>query len=121
MKARPVPIRSSGFAEACFKVQFAWKFDNEQKNLNSRQINFEITARCPETGARTGLLTTGHSRIETPCFMPVGTQATVKGIPQGILYDDLGLRIILANTYHLFLRPGHEAIERMGGLHRFMS
>jgi queuine tRNA-ribosyltransferase len=73
------------------------------------------------TRARTGIVRTGHSEIETPCFMPVGTQATVKGIPQEVLYGDLGARIILANTYHLFLRPGHESIQRMGGLHKFMS
>jgi queuine tRNA-ribosyltransferase len=53
--------------------------------------------------------------------MPVGTQATVKGVPQSVLYDDLGARIVLANTYHLFLRPGHELIRQLGGLHRFMS
>jgi len=86
-----------------------------------RQVTFEITAECPVTRARTGLLHTGHGVIETPVFMPVGTQATVKGVPQDHLYDQLGARIILANTYHLFLRPGHEAIRRMGGLHRFMS
>jgi queuine tRNA-ribosyltransferase len=89
--------------------------------LPTRQITFEITAECPETKARTGILRTGHSKIETPCFMPVGTQATVKGIPQETLYDILGARIILANTYHLFLRPGQQSIQRMGGLHRFMS
>ena len=87
----------------------------------SRQITFEVTAQCPVTRARTGIVRTGHSEIETPCFMPVGTQATVKGIPQEVLYGDLGARIILANTYHLFLRPGHESIQRMGGLHKFMS
>ena len=59
--------------------------------------------------------------IETPVFMPVGTQATVKGLTQRDLADELGVRILLANTYHLYLRPGHEAIARMGGLHRFMS
>ena len=82
---------------------------------------FELVAECRETGARAGVLHTAHGDIETPVFMPVGTQATVKGLTQRDLADDLDVRILLANTYHLFLRPGHEAIRRMGGLHRFMS
>ncbi len=73
------------------------------------------------TRARAGLLHTAHGVIETPVFMPVGTQATVKGLTQRHLEADLDAKIILANTYHLFLRPGHERIERLGGLHRFMS
>ena len=68
-----------------------------------------------------GILHTAHGTIETPVFMPVGTQATVKGLTQRDLADDLGVPILLANTYHLFLRPGHEFIRKMGGLHRFMS
>ncbi|MBI2679813.1 MAG: tRNA guanosine(34) transglycosylase Tgt [Candidatus Solibacter usitatus] len=82
---------------------------------------FEIVAECGETRARAGLLETAHGVVETPVFMPVGTQATVKGLTQRDLADELGVRILLANTYHLYLRPGHEAIARMGGLHRFMS
>jgi queuine tRNA-ribosyltransferase len=85
------------------------------------QITFEIVAECSTTRARAGLLHTPHGTIETPVFMPVGTQATVKGLNQRDLADDLGVKILLANTYHLYLRPGHEAIRRMGGLHRFMS
>jgi queuine tRNA-ribosyltransferase len=84
-------------------------------------LHFEIQATCPETGARAGLLHTAHGTIETPVFMPVGTQGTVKSLSPRDLVEDLDARIILANTYHLFLRPGHERIERMGGLHRFMS
>ncbi len=67
------------------------------------------------------MLHTQHGDIETPVFMPVGTQATVKGLNQRELSEELGARILLANTYHLFLRPGHELIRQMGGLHRFMS
>ncbi len=78
-------------------------------------------AECRETGARAGLLHTPHGTIETPVFMPVGTQATVKGLTQRDLNEELGVRILLANTYHLFLRPGHELIRKLGGLHRFMS
>ncbi len=85
------------------------------------QISFEIQAECPITRARAGVLHTGHGDIETPVFMPVGTQATVKGLSQRDLAQDLDVRILLANTYHLYLRPGHELIQRLGGLHRFMS
>jgi queuine tRNA-ribosyltransferase len=86
-----------------------------------RQVSFEVERECPETGARAGLLHTPHGVIETPVFMPVGTQASVKGLSGRDLDADLGARILLANTYHLFLRPGHEPIRRMGGLHKFMS
>jgi queuine tRNA-ribosyltransferase len=84
-------------------------------------LRFEIQATCPETGARAGLLHTAHGIIETPVFMPVGTQGTVKGLSPRDLETDLDCRVILANTYHLFLRPGHERIERLGGLHQFMA
>ena len=70
--------------------------------------------------ARTGRLLTPHAEIETPVFMPVGTVASVKGVPQDIL-EDLGAHIILGNTYHLYLRPGIDTVRRMGGLHGFMS
>jgi len=85
------------------------------------QITFEVIAECPQTRARAGLLHTSHGTIETPVFMPVGTQATVKGLTQRDLADDLCVKILLANTYHLYLRPGHQLIREMGGLHRFMS
>src|SRR5215813_10758350 len=85
------------------------------------QISFEILAECKHTRARTGILHTPHGDIETPVFMPVGTQATVKGLTQRDLAEDLGVQILLANTYHLYLRPGHETVRKLGGLHRFMS
>ncbi len=81
---------------------------------------FEILQSDPATGARRGKLTTPHGVIETPVFMPVGTAATVKGLTQDAL-EELGAGIILANTYHLYLRPGHELIRKLGGLHAFMS
>jgi len=84
-------------------------------------IAFETVAECPVTRARAGLLHTPHGTIETPVFMPVGTQGSVKGLTQRDLADELGVKILLANTYHLYLRPGHELIRQMGGLHRFMS
>ena len=70
--------------------------------------------------ARAGLLETAHGVVETPVFMPVGTQATVKALSSGDL-ERLGARIILGNTYHLALRPGAERVAAFGGLHRFMS
>jgi queuine tRNA-ribosyltransferase len=82
-------------------------------------FQFEILATDP-TGARLGRLTTPHGLIETPAFMPVGTAATVKGQTQDDL-EGLKVQILLANTYHLYLRPGHELIRGMGGLHAFMA
>src|SRR5713226_1143228 len=82
-------------------------------------FSFEV-AKTDPSGARRGRLTTPHGVIETPFFMPVGTAATVKGLTQGAL-EELGAEIILANTYHLYLRPGHELIRKLGGLHKFMS
>ncbi len=86
-----------------------------------RQVTFELQAECPVTRARAGILHTEHGDIPTPVFMPVGTQATVKGLNQRDLWDVIQARIILSNTYHLYLRPGHELIRSLGGLHRFMS
>ena len=82
---------------------------------------FRIVARCPETGARAGLLHTAHGVVETPVFMPVGTQGSVKGLSPRDLIEQLDVPILLANTYHLYLRPGPELIQRLGGLHRFMG
>ncbi len=82
-------------------------------------FSFEVLQHDP-TGARLGKLTTPHGVIDTPVFMPVGTAATVKGLTQEAL-EVLGAKIILANTYHLYLRPGHALIRKLGGLHRFMS
>ena len=85
------------------------------------KMNFSFeAAKTDPSGARCGRWMTPHGAIETPAFMPVGTQATVKGLTQEAL-EELGAGIILANTYHLYLRPGHELVRRLGGLHRFMS
>ncbi len=81
---------------------------------------FTVVKECAHTGARLGLLRTGHGVVETPAFMPVGTQATVKALtPQEL--RQCGAQMILSNTYHLYLRPGHRLIQEMGGLHRFMG
>ncbi len=81
--------------------------------------------RTAERGGRRGRLLLPHGAVETPVFMPVGTAATVKAVEQGVLErmgeSGAGAQIILANTYHLYLRPGHELIARMGGVHRFMG
>jgi queuine tRNA-ribosyltransferase len=81
-------------------------------------IEFHIEGRAGS--ARAGRLLTPHGKIETPVFMPVGTVATVKGVSQDIL-EELGVQILLGNTYHLYLRPGVETVRQMGGLHGFMS
>jgi queuine tRNA-ribosyltransferase len=80
---------------------------------------FEVL-KTDADGGRCGRLSTPHGVVETPFFLPVGTQASVKALTQEVL-EELGVEIILANTYHLYLRPGHELVRRFGGLHRFMS
>ena len=81
-------------------------------------IQFQIEAA--HTGGRAGTLATPHAVVETPVFMPVGTAGTVKGVPQDLL-EELGVKILLGNTYHLYLRPGVEIVREMGGLHGFMA
>lgn len=82
-------------------------------------MKFELIAQDKKTGARAGILHTEHGSIETPIFMPVGTVGTVKGVFKEQLDKDIQAQIILGNTYHLYLRPGTEIIEKAGGLHRF--
>jgi queuine tRNA-ribosyltransferase len=89
----------------------------------TRPLSFETLVPAPADGstrARLGRLTTPHGTVDTPMFMPVGTNATVKALDPDDLAE-VGAQIILANTYHLYLRPGHERIARLGGLHRFMG
>jgi queuine tRNA-ribosyltransferase len=82
-------------------------------------VAFNLLA-ATSSGGRRGQLDLPHRTVETPVFMPVGTAGTVKAVPQDVL-ESLGAEIILGNTYHLYLRPGHEPVRRMGGLHRFIS
>jgi queuine tRNA-ribosyltransferase len=82
---------------------------------------FKVAARDKELKARTGVLVTEHGEIPTPIFMPVGTAGTVKGILQQDLIDEIDAKIILGNTYHLYLRPGMDVLKEAGGLHRFMN
>lgn len=83
-------------------------------------IKFELKHICKQTGARYGILETPHGSFETPIFMPVGTQATVKGLSPDEL-KSMDAKIILSNTYHLWMRPGEDLIEEAGGLHKFMN
>lgn len=83
-------------------------------------VTYELIHVCKQTGARLGRVHTPHGSFDTPAFMPVGTQASVKGMSPDEL-KDVKAGIILGNTYHLYLRPGHELIEKAGGLHRFMN
>ncbi len=94
--------------------------DTEAGSTTRLPVRFQCRASDSNSSARTGLLETAHGSLETPAFMPVGTQATVKGIVPDQLRD-AGSRMILANTYHLALRPGEEVVAAMGGLHRFMG
>lgn len=87
----------------------------------SKYMKFELQAVCPDTGARAGLLHTDHGVIETPIFMPVGTVGSVKAVMQDQLVNDVKAQIILGNTYHLYLRPGTDILEKAGGLHKFIG
>jgi queuine tRNA-ribosyltransferase len=84
-------------------------------------MTFEIQHTDPKSNARAGKITTDHGVIETPIFMPVGTVASVKAVHVNELKDDIKAQIILGNTYHLYLRPGIDTLERAGGLHKFNS
>lgn len=88
--------------------------------MNNKNFSFEIEKVCSRTGARAGILHTPHGDIKTPVFMPVGTQATVKGLtPKQV--EETKAQIILSNTYHLYLRPGSDIVREAGGLHKFMN
>ena len=88
--------------------------------MKKRAVTFETTHICKQSGARTGILHTPHGSVETPMFMPVGTQATVKFLsPRDI--EEIEAGVILSNTYHLWIRPGADVVEQAGGLHSFMN
>ena len=84
-------------------------------------VTYELIHKCKQTGARRGVIHTPHGDIQTPVFMPVGTQATVKSMTPDELKNEIDAKIILSNTYHLYLRPGEEVIQEAGGLHKFMN
>ena len=83
-------------------------------------VTYELLHKDAKTGARRGVVHTPHGDIQTPVFMPVGTQATVKSMTPEELKEEVGAQIILSNTYHLYLRPGDELVKEAGGLHNFM-
>jgi len=99
----------------------AWRWPHTIEGMG---FSFKVD-KTAEGGGRRGRLKLPHGVVETPVFMPVGTAASVKAVPQSLLEEvgagGKGAQIILANTYHLYLRPGHELVRRMGGVHRFMS
>ena len=84
-------------------------------------MDFKLIKKDNRSNARAGVLNSAVGKIETPIFMPVGTQASVKGIDQKILMEQIDSKIILTNTYHLFLRPGTNVIKNAGGIHKFMN
>lgn len=84
-------------------------------------ITYELLHECKQTGARRGIVHTPHGDIQTPVFMPVGTQATVKSMTPEELKEEVKAEIILSNTYHLYLRPGNKIVKEAGGLHNFMK
>jgi queuine tRNA-ribosyltransferase len=86
-----------------------------------KQMKFDLLQKDPQSKARAGSITTDHGVVETPIFMPVGTVASVKGVHQRELKNDINPDIILGNTYHLYLRPQTEILEKAGGLHKFMN
>ena len=95
-------------------------YDGASNMMTAKEFRFEVVARDANSRARVGDLHTAHGVVETPVFMPVGTAAAVKGMTQQMM-EELGAHLLLANTYHLFLRPGHEVVRELGGLHKFMG
>ena len=89
--------------------------------MEKSAITYELLHECKQTGARRGVIHTPHGDIQTPVFMPVGTQATVKSMTPDELKDMIDAKIILSNTYHLYLRPGSKLVKEAGGLHKFMN
>ncbi len=106
------------------KKDLALKYMSKTQGLHDtpqvRSFSFELLTEDTHTSARRGRMTTRRGVVETPVFMPVGTQGTVKGMLPETLFE-IGAQIILGNTYHLYLRPGHERIAKLGGLHNFMN
>jgi queuine tRNA-ribosyltransferase len=96
-------------------------FNFNYKSSKFKRLKFDLKITDPKSKARAGVISTDHGLIETPIFMPVGTVGTVKGVHQTELKNEINPDIILGNTYHLYLRPGLEVLEKAGGLHKFMN
>lgn len=101
-------------------MQAAAQSSGQPARKPASALSFEVHATCTDTRARRATLELAHGTVQTPVFMPVGTAATVKGMAPRVL-EELGAQIVLSNTYHLYLRPGHELIDSLGGLNRFMG
>lgn len=97
------------------------KTNNDNAKSNESYFSFEVEHIDKKTGARAGRFKTPHGEIKTPVFMPVGTQGTVKAVLPRDLEEEIHAQIILANTYHLYLKPGDEIVKNAGGLHKFMN
>ena len=82
-------------------------------------VTYELIHKCKQTGARRGVIHTPHGDIQTPVFMPVGTQATVKSMTPDELKNEIDAKIILSNTYHLYLRPGNKIVKEAGGIEQY--
>ena len=109
-----------GLETGRLRLDFSPKSEIRNPKLNRMPFSFELIKKDPASSARLGKITTSHGEINMPVFMPVGTQATVKTLSPDDLVN-LGAEIILSNTYHLFLRPGHELIRDFGGIQKFMG
>jgi queuine tRNA-ribosyltransferase len=118
MQSPPVPESARSHPRPT--VATTGKIEVEQQRFQRAGFGFEVRAQSTRTAARRATLTTPHGSVETPAFMPVGTKGTVKGVlPRDL--RDVGSTMVLANTYHLHLRPGEDSVARLGGLHRFMA
>ncbi len=109
------------FLDILFELIGCFMYNNVAKRGDEMEdFWYELKHVCKQSGARYGILHTPHGDVETPMFMPVGTLATVKGIAPEML-KEMGSQVILANTYHLWLRPGEDIVAKAGGLHKFMN
>lgn len=109
------------FLHILFELTVSFMYNNVAKRGDDMEnFWYELKHVCKQSGARYGILHTPHGDVETPMFMPVGTLATVKGIAPEML-KEMGSQVILANTYHLWLRPGEDIVQKAGGLHKFMN
>jgi len=119
-QGQTLPYKQLNQAHRLPKVASVSARRQDKRCLMPDQFSFDLLCHDHGTRARTGRITTAHGSFETPAFMPVGTQGTVKALTQQML-DEAGAGIILGNTYHLYLRPGHLIINKLGGLHRFIG
>jgi queuine tRNA-ribosyltransferase len=110
----------SPFLHFCNVSSLTSDLCNARNPLESFRVSIQLKIQATRGSARTGKLITPHGEVETPVFMPVGTLGSVKGVSQDVL-EELGVQILLGNTYHLYLRPGVGTVRKLGGLHRFMS